>query len=242
MDYIRLSVTLMLIAGIAAGILSKTNDLTRPVIAKNAAIEEKAALREILPEADSFVAKSFKASEALLFFIKDKALAPETDKENNLKFKIALKNKKPFGMAFKLRPAGFSGAITMMVGIKESTTANSGSAPVVAGIKIIDHTETPGLGANVNEIKKELFEKISSEKDFSAMKNLVTTDSLAPSKKPWFQSQFLGLCKDQLLVDKDKGPVHSITAATISSRAVTNALSKAMDLYMELKTNSEVLK
>jgi len=58
----------------------------------------------------------------------------------------------------------------------------------------------------------------------------------------WFQEQFAGKLKDELLVDKDGGTLKSITGSTISSRAVTNSIknlmSRLLSLQSELPTNS----
>jgi RnfABCDGE-type electron transport complex G subunit len=245
-DYIRLSVTLMVISGVAALLLSATNSATMTVISNNALIQEKEALKEVLPSADEFIDAAVSDKDIFVSFIKDKGLNPSIAKNGSLSFKIAKAGDSFAGMAFKLRPAGFSGPITMMVGIgeKTSSTASASSTektPVIAGLKILDHTETPGLGANVNEVKKELFEKICSLDQFGGMKELVKSNANVSTQKPWFQAQFTGLNKRHLKLEKDKGPVHAITAATISSRAVTDALSKAMDLYLMIKESQPQL-
>jgi Na+-translocating ferredoxin:NAD+ oxidoreductase subunit G len=79
----------------------------------------------------------------------------------------------------------------------------------IIGIKIISQKETPGLGTKSQEI-------IYGEKD------------------PWFQRQFLkNYLENQgsqpldaltLAVDKDGGQIHSITGATITSRAISNSI------------------
>ncbi len=78
------------------------------------------------------------------------------------------------------------------------------TAGTVFGINILSQLETPGLGAKVTEIKYG-------------------------DTKPWFQTQFSGKKMNQLTVDKDGGTIESITGATISSRAVTNSIYKALE-------------
>ena len=73
----------------------------------------------------------------------------------------------------------------------------------IIGIKILYQLETPGLGSKIEEIRY-------GEKD------------------PWFQRQFIGKRASQLMVDKDGGEIVSVTGATISSRAVTNSVRKAI--------------
>lgn len=94
--------------------------------------------------------------------------------------------------------------------IKVMTGINAGDGTVIA-INVYDNSgETPGLGVNT-----------SGEK---------------------FTSQFAGMSTDTgVTVDKDAGknpgsiPVDSVTGATISSRAVTDAVNQAFAAYNEIK-------
>ncbi|NOZ57571.1 MAG: RnfABCDGE type electron transport complex subunit G [Calditrichaeota bacterium] len=79
----------------------------------------------------------------------------------------------------------------------------------IIGIKILSELETPGLGAKIEEIRHG-------------------------EKRPWFQAQFIGKTKKDLLVDKDGGPIVSVTGATISSRAVTNSIRKGLERLEKL--------
>lgn len=74
--------------------------------------------------------------------------------------------------------------------------------------KIISHKETPGLGTKVAEEK--------------------------------FSSQFEGLNpgKGHFKVRQDGGDIDAVTAATISSRAVIDAIQKAYDAYNKLSTGN----
>lgn len=74
----------------------------------------------------------------------------------------------------------------------------------IIGMKILHQVETPGLGTKIEEIRY-------GEKD------------------PWFQRQFVGKRANELAVDKDGGQIVSVTGATISSRAVTNSVRKAIE-------------
>ncbi len=68
----------------------------------------------------------------------------------------------------------------------------------LTGVQVLSHTETPGLGAKI------------------------TTDA--------WTDQFKGKTRDQVTLKKDdaKGAIDAISAATISSRAVTRAVHDAM--------------
>lgn len=73
------------------------------------------------------------------------------------------------------------------------------------GAAVTIHSETPGLGANAKE-------------------------------KPDLVAQFAGLpVSDAVKVTKDSGQINAISGATITSRAVCNAVSKTMKIYQELK-------
>jgi Na+-translocating ferredoxin:NAD+ oxidoreductase subunit G len=71
--------------------------------------------------------------------------------------------------------------------------------------QVLEHSETPGLG-----------------------------DKMSKSKSPWSE-QFNGKnpASFKLMVSKDGGNVDAITAATISSRAFTDAIDRAYKKYME---------
>lgn len=71
----------------------------------------------------------------------------------------------------------------------------------IKNFKVIDHKETPGLGSRVNE--------------------------------PRFKEQFNGFnpSKHKFKVKQDGGEIDAVTAATISSRAVINAIQRAVDAY-----------
>ena len=99
---------------------------------------------------------------------------------------------------------GYGGNLEVMVGI-----VPEGESHKVNRIEILRHVETPGLGT-----------KIAEEK-FKGQFNSVNYDNLT------------------FAVDKDdpgspgKPSIDSITGATISSRAVTEAVQKGMDFFLE---------
>ncbi len=78
---------------------------------------------------------------------------------------------------------------------------------VIKQIKIISQKETPGLGA------------------------LSVQDGPFNGKK-WSTRQFEGKTVSELKVDKDGGPIVSITGATITSRAVTNSIRSKMETIL----------
>lgn len=115
---LRLTLTLLLITAVVAAALAGVNAITAERIA--AATREKinAAIATVLPDVENPQPVS---------------LPEATDS------RITAVYAAPEGYAVEVRPAGFGGEITMMVGLSPEGT--------VLGIAIVSHTETAGLGA-----------------------------------------------------------------------------------------------
>ena len=113
---LRLTVTLLLITGIVAAALAGVNAITKDAIAANQEKKTQDALAVVLPGVQGLQKVELSG---------DTGIVGEVYSDGN-------------SFAVKVLPAGFDGAITMMVGISEGK---------VTGISVISHTETPGLGA-----------------------------------------------------------------------------------------------
>ena len=138
-----------------------------------------------------------------------KSVLPETTANNPLKDKITIKGKaifigkdkngKPVGVAFKVYSnEGYGGTIEIMLGIRTKDDS-------ISGIEILSMSETPGLGA---KIEQKWF------KDQFKNRNLKNT--------VW-------------KVKKDGGDIDQITGATISPRAVTKAVFGGLKFYQKNK-------
>lgn len=112
---LRIALTLLAITAVVAVILAAVNSVTAPRIAAQNEQKTQAAIEAVLPGGGQEVA-----------FTDDTGLVTAAYKGDN-------------GCAVQVTPAGFNGAVTMMVGVD-----NEGK---VTGISIISHTETAGLGA-----------------------------------------------------------------------------------------------
>jgi Na+-translocating ferredoxin:NAD+ oxidoreductase subunit G len=77
----------------------------------------------------------------------------------------------------------------------------------ILAIQVLSQQETPGLGTRCQEIRPG-------------------------EDHPWWQVQFKGLKATDVKVDKDGGNIESITGATITSRAITNAISEKASAVM----------
>ncbi|WP_067983019.1 electron transport complex subunit RsxG [Neptuniibacter pectenicola] len=100
-------------------------------------------------------------------------------------------------------PDGYSGAITLIAGVYADGS--------VAGVRVLTHKETPGLGDKV-DIKKS----------------------------NWIYN-FNGLSKQgekdsRWAVQKDGGDFDQFTGATITPRAVVGAVSRALDYFAQHRT------
>jgi len=99
-------------------------------------------------------------------------------------------------------PIGYA-VVAYGVGYSSTIRTLVGLTPdgIIQGMNIIYQQETPGLGTKAVEIKY-------GEKD------------------SWFQRQFLGLPGDSVAVDKDGGKIVSITASTITARAIADSVRR----------------
>jgi len=95
-------------------------------------------------------------------------------------------------------PDGYSGAIKMLVGVNFDGT--------LAGVRVIDHKETPGLGDAVDERKSNWITHF----DGLSLRN--------PMPEQW-------------KVKKDGGQFDQFTGATITPRAVVKAVRKSLEYY-----------
>lgn len=103
------------------------------------------------------------------------------------------------GAVISLGPKGYANKVIMSVGIRIDG--------MVEGVMIIDHEETPGLGAKITEdwfISQ--FSMIKSDNGFTVVKTVPETDT----------------------------QIQAISGATISSRAVTEGVNKARHLSTDI--------
>ena len=114
----------------------------------------------------------------------------------------ALRKGQIVGHIFLTQVQGYSGTITLMFG-----TDLDGA---VTGLRVLSHTETPGLGAKIataqfrDQFKNKRLEQLILKKD-----------------------------------DPAKGQIDAITGATISSRAVTKALCSTLESFKREKAGGD---
>ena len=184
---LRLVLALTLITSGAGLILSMVESVTREPIAEQRRLETLRALQAVLPPADN----SPDGDTVQLVTGQDKR-----GRDVMRTFFRGRQGSELSGVAFKVvAPDGYSGNINVMVGVDPEGT--------VAGIEILSHSETPGLG---DKITQPVFKTIF------VGKNLLNAD--------W-------------RVKKDGGEFDQITGATISPRAVVGAVRKGLEFFRD---------
>lgn len=118
--YFRLGFVLLVITAVASGILAYINSFTEPIIKKNQREAKEEARMQVLPEAVSFDSISF---------LNEEVIYAGKNNEGQLA-----------GYTFVASLYGYSSDVKTMVGVTPDFNVNK--------IKIIEQTETPGLGAN----------------------------------------------------------------------------------------------
>lgn len=112
---------------------------------------------------------------------------------------IALKSGKPVAFIIpSIAPDGYSGDINMMIGVNIDAS--------IAGVRVLSHRETPGLGDKVDLNKS----------DWVLGFNTLSLTNPSPDK--W-------------AVKKDGGAFDSFTGATITPRAVVNRVKSTLVFF-----------
>ncbi len=175
-DILRLSLTLMVIAAVAAGVLAMVSQKTAGPIARSLREERMRAVKNVLPEFDNVPDQDTVSVDSRIFY-------------------RARRDGRIVGTAFSvISHQGYGGDIQLMVGVDTSG--------VVRGVEVLKHLETPGLGAKI------------ANQDFREQFKSKSLDNPATWK-----------------VKKDGGAFEAITGATISSRAVVEAIASGLEIF-----------
>lgn len=125
-EFVRLSVTLFLIAGIMALLVAFVNNITAPVITQQNEQKTALALQTVLPEADEFISVYYPVKS-----VDDVSILGVYRAKNNV------------GYCVNVAPKGYGGDIEMIVGFD--------SVGAVTGVKIVSMSETSGIGTKIAE-------------------------------------------------------------------------------------------
>ncbi|EJO5346295.1 RnfABCDGE type electron transport complex subunit G [Clostridium botulinum] len=179
-ETIKLGLKLLIITAVAGLILGGAYSITKKPIAEQVKKTNSEAMKETLPKADEFQVMEGKAKDSVLEVNEGKSGSDTA------------------GYAIKVLTKGYGGEIELMVGVSKEGK--------VQGIKILSHSETPGLGANADQPKfSGQFKEKPTEKDLEVVKR-------APGKD---------------------NEIEAITGATITSRAVTKGVNDAIKFYKD---------
>ncbi len=170
--------------------LALTNYATKDAISEQVRIQEESARREVFSEAEDFEE------------IEDLASIIGTTDEDRLVKKVfkSLKGGEVIGRVYSVESKGYGGVISIAVGID-----NTGKT---TGVKIVSHSETPGLGSKTQD------EPFISQLVGIAPKEALTVVKVSSGKKE---------------------AIDAVSGATISSKAVVKAVQEAIDLDNKLK-------
>ncbi len=121
---IVLSLVLLIISVVVAGLLSFTNSVTKDKIAENLRLQQDQAKQEVCAYADEFRDLNYSDGNVKSVF-------------------CAMKDETLQGWCINVVPSGYGGAIDMMVGVNLDYQ--------VTGVKVISNSETAGLGAKCTD-------------------------------------------------------------------------------------------
>jgi len=176
----KLIITLTIICAVAAIALSVVHQVTLKPIAYQKRMEKVRALKKVLPTYDNHPDKD--------------TLKVQGENGKPVDVSLAKKGKKLLAVAFRVvSHKGYGGDIDILMGVDTKGK--------ITGIEILSMSETPGLGARIEE----------------------------PAFKKQFVGKTLKNTK--WAVKKDGGDIDQITGATISPRAVTGALHRGLQLF-----------
>jgi electron transport complex protein RnfG len=147
-DILKIAAILFVVCGLAAGGLSFVNLATKDRIAAFAEEERVAAFKKIFPAAESFTER------------------PPAEADGKVTEWDAVAGGVTIGRVQQLKPPGYSGAIRLVYGVDASGS--------LTGVQVLEHTETPGLGAKIttawiDQFKGKTRDEVVLKKDGGAI-------------------------------------------------------------------------
>ena len=184
-EIVKLGVFLLIVGAVAGWGISYVYDLTEPVIAEQMHNEKLAGMREVYSGAEEIdeITEQY-AGEGLDPIIQQ--------------IHAAYNGGELVGVIYAVEPSGYSGKISLLVGFDIA-------GQEITGIKVLNQSETPGLGALCAE---PWFGERFKEKGVS---------------------EPLEVVKQEPAGDHE---IVAITASTITSKAVTNGVDTAREHFV----------
>jgi electron transport complex protein RnfG len=180
---IKLGVFLLVVAGLAGLCLGYVNGVTSPVIDQQKEQEKVDSFKEVYSRAQEVKNETQQ-------YLKDPA---SLIKEIN----VAYKNGAPVGVIYNVESAGYGGTIRTMVAFDIATQK-------ITGVKVLSHSETPGLGARSTEdFFRARFEGKGVAESLEVVKQGPASDN----------------------------QVQAITAATVTSKSIVSGINAARENF-----------
>ncbi len=231
-ELIKLGLTLALVCTVAAAVLALVNDMTeqrRRMVSKQALKED---LELVLPD---FTNKPYRNK------IKVSAQPSWPSATDKVVFYPARRNGEIVGVAGKaVSPNGYGGNVSVLVGLWPDGRVRT--------VLVSKHQETPGLGTQVTDRKKQMAvwdiftEKQTDFKQKTGEKGLPPNPYLDQySGRGPLRQKTLKAASAPFRVKKDGGKIQHISGATVSSRAVAEAVSVVCRAFSEQKTKDRIL-
>jgi electron transport complex protein RnfG len=178
--FVKYTGILAIICGVSVGLVAAANEGTKDTIAKKHQADVLAAYKVVLPDVGDL--KKLQAPGGMITDVQESS-----------------KSGKVNGYIYTVTPSGYGGKITLMVGISKEKNE-------LTGIKVMSHSETPGLGAKSTEPEWQ------AQFKGKPLKDVLVVTKQTPTKK---------------------NEVKAITAATITSRGVVSGLNAVREDYMK---------
>ncbi|MCF6465386.1 RnfABCDGE type electron transport complex subunit G [Clostridium sp. Cult2] len=189
-ETLKLGLILFIITAVAASILGLSNSVTSERIAEADKIAKELAKKEVLEVAENFS------------LLDEGRLKEIIDSNTNIvEINEGYNGSDLVGYTFNIKVNGYGGEITFMTGI--STEGK------ITGLKVLNHGESPGLGAN------------STKPYFSnSFKNKSVASEITAAKKPQGDSE-----------------VQALTSATVTTNAIVDGVNLVRQVYNEKLSN-----
>ena len=161
-DIFKLSIILLIITMVSAGVLGTVNDVTKVVIQEKAMEASIVFMKEIIADADDFKA------------VENPAITGIDSVEEAYE---ALKGGSTIGYVVKSVTSGYGGDVTILTGISTEGT--------LMGIRVASQSETPGLGSKIADAEfRTQFEgktatELSLDSDIDALSGATVSSKAA---------------------------------------------------------------
>jgi electron transport complex protein RnfG len=191
--FIAPAAILTLICGVAALALAAVQNVTTPVIAQQERLFRLRSIAQSIPRYDNEP---------------DQDVVTVVDGAKRVCVFRGRQGGEVSGVAFEwTQGGGYSGDVRFLVGLTAdgSLACNDGGDARWVGLQVLQHAETPGLGANMGS---------------EEWRRQFCGHDLDDGETFW-------------QVRKDGGQVDSLTGATITSRVVTSAIVAAMQFFRQ---------